>query len=55
MISVDTNILLHAQNADSADHELAYAFLVEFGGRDGVVICDMEPHGEGMTDDDTRL
>jgi toxin-antitoxin system PIN domain toxin len=41
MISVDTNILLHAQNADSADHELAYAFLVECGGRDGVVICDL--------------
>jgi toxin-antitoxin system PIN domain toxin len=41
MISVDTNILLHAQNADSADHEMAYAFVVESGRRDGVVICDL--------------
>jgi uncharacterized protein len=41
MISIDTNILLYAQNQDCAEHEQAAAFLAECGRRDDVAICEL--------------
>ncbi len=41
MISVDTNILLYAQNADCPEHPPAIKFLTEIAGRDDVVICEL--------------
>ena len=41
MISIDTNILLHAYNADSAAHERAFTFLASCARRDDVAICEL--------------
>jgi toxin-antitoxin system PIN domain toxin len=41
MISVDTNILLYAQNADCPEHGAAWAFLEEIGPRQDVAICEL--------------
>ena len=41
MISVDTDILLHAQNADCPEHGPARAFLEDIGGRQDVAICEL--------------
>jgi toxin-antitoxin system PIN domain toxin len=41
VISIDTNILLYAQNADCAEHDAAFAFLGGCAGRDDVVICEL--------------
>ncbi|MEN8164132.1 MAG: TA system VapC family ribonuclease toxin [Acidobacteriota bacterium] len=41
MISVDTNILLYAQNADCSEHPSAINFLTDIAGRDDVIICEL--------------
>ena len=41
MISVDTNILLYAQNKDYSEHRAAYDFISEIGQQDRVVICEL--------------
>ena len=41
MISVDTNILLYAQNADCPENSSALAFLQDIAGREDVVICEL--------------
>jgi len=41
LLSIDTNILLYAQNADCAESERASAFLTECGVRDDVAICEL--------------
>lgn len=41
MISVDTNVLLYAQNKDCAEHTVASAFLAECADRDDVAICEL--------------
>ena len=41
MISVDTNILLYAQNADCAENSAALDFVGHLGSRDDVVICEL--------------
>ncbi|MFI5777455.1 TA system VapC family ribonuclease toxin [Nocardia sp. NPDC051570] len=41
MLSIDTNVLLYAQNQDCAEHETAVAFLSECGTRDDVAICEL--------------
>ncbi|AYY13076.1 VapC toxin family PIN domain ribonuclease [Actinobacteria bacterium YIM 96077] len=41
MISIDTNILLYAQNQDCAEHAAASAFLAEYASRDDVAICEL--------------
>jgi toxin-antitoxin system PIN domain toxin len=41
MISVDTNILLHAYNTDSPEHERAFAFLAGCALREDVAICEL--------------
>jgi uncharacterized protein len=41
MISIDTNILVYAQNQDCAEHEPAAAFLAECGRRQDVAICEL--------------
>lgn len=41
MISVDTNILLYAQNADCLENQRALGFLQDIGCRDDVVICEL--------------
>ena len=41
MISVDTNILVHANNADAEPHARAFEFVRELGARDDVVICEL--------------
>jgi toxin-antitoxin system PIN domain toxin len=41
MISVDTNILLYAQNADCPENPAALGFVGELAGRDDVVICEL--------------
>ena len=41
MLSIDTNILLYAQNEDCPEHGAARAFIEECGSRDGVAICDL--------------
>ena len=41
MISIDTNILLYAQNADCPEHEAARAFLLEVAERQDVAICEL--------------
>lgn len=41
MISVDTNILLYAQNQDCDEHQRAAAFLAECARRDDVAICEL--------------
>jgi len=41
VISIDTNILLYAQNADCAEHAAAFAFVAGCAGRDDVAICEL--------------
>ena len=41
MISVDTNILLYAQNADCPEHPAAHQFLTGIADRDDVAICEL--------------
>ena len=41
MISVDTNILVHAQNADAPLHARALEFVRELDLRDDVVVCEL--------------
>lgn len=41
MISIDTNILLYAQNQDCPEHSVASAFLKDCAGRDDVAICEL--------------
>lgn len=41
MISVDTNILLYAQNADCPEHGSARAFLEGIAGSQDVAICEL--------------
>ena len=41
MISFDTNIVVHAANADSALHARARGFVEEMGQRKDVVICEL--------------
>lgn len=41
MLSIDTNILLYAQNRDCAEHPAAMAFLAACSGRDDVAICEL--------------
>jgi toxin-antitoxin system PIN domain toxin len=41
MISIDTNILLYAQNQDCAEHAAASAFLRDCADRDDVAICEL--------------
>ncbi|CKQ36138.1 Conserved protein of uncharacterised function%2C win PIN domain [Mycobacterium tuberculosis] len=41
MLSIDTNILLYAQNRDCPEHDAAAAFLVECAGRADVAVCEL--------------
>ncbi|BBY06256.1 type II toxin-antitoxin system VapC family toxin [Mycobacterium noviomagense] len=41
MLSIDTNLLLYAQNQDCPEHAAAAAFLVEYAGRTDVAICEL--------------
>jgi len=41
VISVDTNILLYAQNSDCPENESAFEFLVSCGKRDDVALCEL--------------
>jgi toxin-antitoxin system PIN domain toxin len=41
MRSIDTNILLYAQNADCPEHARAAGFLTECAGRSDVVVCEL--------------
>lgn len=41
MISVDTNILLYAQNQDCPEHEQARSFLQRCADRSDVAICEL--------------
>jgi toxin-antitoxin system PIN domain toxin len=41
MISIDTSVLLYAQNQDCAEHAVAAAFLHECADRDDVAICEL--------------
>jgi len=41
VLSVDTNILLYAQNADCREHAAASTFLDECAGRGDIVICEL--------------
>lgn len=40
MLSVDTNILLYAQNRDCPEHGTARAFIEQCAARDDVAICE---------------
>jgi len=41
MISIDTNLLLYAQNRDCPEHAAAFDFVAQIGSRDDVVICEL--------------
>lgn len=41
MISIDTNILLYAQNTDCPEHQRAFRFVSECGAREDVVMCEL--------------
>ena len=41
MISIDTNILLYAQNKDCPEHQAAYDFVLEYSRRDDMVLCEL--------------
>ena len=41
MLSIDTNILLYAQNADCSEYARASGFLTEWTGRSDVVLCEL--------------
>ncbi len=41
MISIDTNILLYAQNKDCREHPAAYNFVLECSLRDDLLLCEL--------------
>jgi toxin-antitoxin system PIN domain toxin len=41
MLSIDTNVLLYAQNQDCPEHDAATAFLTECAARDDVALCEL--------------
>jgi toxin-antitoxin system PIN domain toxin len=41
LISIDTNLLLFAQNSDCPEHGKAYEFVLDAGGRSNVIICEL--------------
>lgn len=41
MLSIDTNVLLYAQNRDCPEHDAATAFVVECAGRSDVAVCEL--------------
>jgi toxin-antitoxin system PIN domain toxin len=41
VLSIDTNILMYAQNADCAEHHPALTFVTECGESDDVAICEL--------------
>lgn len=41
MISIDTNILLYAQNIDCEEHQAAYQFVLDCSRRDDLVLCEL--------------
>lgn len=41
MISIDTNIFVYAQNADSPQHRKAFNFITACGQREDVVLCEL--------------
>lgn len=41
MLSIDTNILLYAQNRDCAEHQPARTFIQECAGRHDIAICEL--------------
>lgn len=41
MLSIDTNVLLYAQNRDCPEHEAAAAFLADCAQRADVAICEL--------------
>ena len=41
MLSLDTNILLYAQNRDCLEHESARRFVEDCAARDDIAICDL--------------
>lgn len=41
MLSIDTNILLYAQNQDCPEHPAAAAFLADCARREDVAICEL--------------
>jgi uncharacterized protein len=41
VLSIDTNVLLYAQNQDCPEHEAAAAFLVECADRADIAVCEL--------------
>jgi len=41
MISIDTNILLYAQNVDCDEHAAAYNFVLDCGQKKDIVVCEL--------------
>jgi uncharacterized protein len=41
VLSIDTNVLLYAQNQDCPEHDAATAFLTEYADRDDVALCEL--------------
>lgn len=41
MLSIDTNILLYAQNRDCSEHHAARAFVEDCATRDDVAVCEL--------------
>ena len=41
MLSIDTNVLLYAQNQDCPEHDTAAGFLNECADRDDVAVCEL--------------
>jgi len=41
LLSIDTNILLYAQNRDCPEHDVARAFIEHWATRDDVAICEL--------------
>jgi toxin-antitoxin system PIN domain toxin len=41
VLSIDTNVLLYAQNRDCPEHDAASAFLVECADRTDVAVCEL--------------
>jgi toxin-antitoxin system PIN domain toxin len=41
MLSIDTNVLLYAQNQDCPEHDAAAGFLLECADRDDIALCEL--------------
>ncbi len=41
MLSLDTNILVYAQNSDCQEHVRAFAFVADCADRDDIAICEL--------------